>query len=1269
MKLKILFTIIIPLLTLQTLFGQTHDINYTQQENIRVAGVTTDAGIDALSVTDKQTTFVFTDGFGRAMQTVTAAGTPLQKDLVQPIAYDNLGRQTTGYLPYTDGFSGSYYRVNPVSGQASFYSNTSTYLIARDNSPFASQVFENSPLQRLLQSGMVGDGFQPGVAGAHYKTVKYRSNNSTADGSILLWNANGTYTTGTVYADNTLSVTDGKDEDNVETLVYADLAGRTILKRQIHSGGNYDTYYLYNVAGMLSYLIPPKATAALAANSYSLTTAPLNTLVFNYTYDGHGRVVTKTVPASGIMYIIYDPLNRPVLMQDANMRTGNKWNYIKYDIKGRAISQGVYVDATHTTLSAMQAYIAGLSYTTWYESRSGTLTGGGYYTNVTFPTTGTTPLAWAYFDDYDLNQDGTDDYGYATQSDGSLPGEGSATLAKLRGVPTIVSTTTIGNGITAGLWLTTATFYDKRGNPIQVRSNNHLYTGAAVLPDTKTVANNFIGVPITTKVEKITGASTSVKVYTALTYDQVYRITGVSQKYNTGTMQVVAVYTYNEIGQVIKKGVGYGGSAGVWLQNVDMRYNIRGQLLTINNSTLTNDMTTAKTNGDTNDVFGMQFFYDQAADGSIGNAVSYNGKLTAAKWMSVDNAGTKSKERSYKFAYDDLDRYTAENYGERTTAGTGSFNQNLNGFDEYGITYDLGGNITHLNRKSSTMGGSTNTIIDNLTYTYSATNTNQLASVADAGTSAGFPGGTGNYAYDTNGNLTTDPYKSLSLTYNDLNKTNVITVTAGSGQHIDYTYDASGTLLRKRVYGAGVMPPLQTTTDYIDGFVYVTAGTGTAALSYFPMPEGRVLYSSGTFTQEFIIGDQQGNARISFKNNGSNAAVVTQENSYYGFGMAFLTSPVPIPTVPNKKLYNGGNEWQNDYSNLPDYYQTFYRNYDAVLGRFVGVDPMPESAADLTTYNYGGNNPITYNDPMGNNVYHYNINPFSPGFNSQVGDIWSDPGNPAAGGGAGDNGNARAANAGTDSDIGYGSGGNASFYAMYDAAYNAAISGDPLATQQYAAAYGRTIYQKGEEGSTYGQLGELVNFVNGGGNVNALNFSGGQSSYSYNTWAPDGNGAIITNHYGSISAVANTGWDTHGRSLDMRSFNFTDLGTSGSMGAAVKGITVDFRWDGYPQKTFKINTIYVSVPKRIMWNGKPISAGHAADMAAKSANEAFDALAWYALPLFGAEPRYMSPAAEASYNLLFIKLMNGFMRDEISGSRVRFIGPGDPTPQQVIYRP
>ena len=195
--------------------------------------------------------------------------------------------------------------------------------------------------------------------------------------------------------------------------------------------------------------------------------------------------------------------------------------------------------------------------------------------------------------------------------------------------------------------------------------------------------------------------------------------------------------------------------------------------------------------------------------------------------------------------------------------------------------------------------------------------------------------------------------------------TDKINITTASGQYIDYTYDADGNLLRKRAYSGGA---LQTTTDYIDGFVYITVTTGTPALSYFPMPEGRVVNVSGTLTQEFIMTDQQGNARVAFRNVGG-IAKVFQENSYYGTGLILPNSPVGTPAVANKKLYNGGSEWQNDSPsgtyNLPDYYETFNRNYDATIGRFIGVDPMAESAESLSSYQYAGCNPIVGNDPDG----------------------------------------------------------------------------------------------------------------------------------------------------------------------------------------------------------------------------------------------------------------------------------------------------------------
>jgi RHS repeat-associated protein len=69
--------------------------------------------------------------------------------------------------------------------------------------------------------------------------------------------------------------------------------------------------------------------------------------------------------------------------------------------------------------------------------------------------------------------------------------------------------------------------------------------------------------------------------------------------------------------------------------------------------------------------------------------------------------------------------------------------------------------------------------------------------------------------------------------------------------------------------------------------------------------------------------------------------------------------------APNKKLYNAGSEWQDDVEGMADYYSTFFREYDPVIGRFNGVDPMSESFESWTTYHYSYNNPVNFNDPTG----------------------------------------------------------------------------------------------------------------------------------------------------------------------------------------------------------------------------------------------------------------------------------------------------------------
>lgn len=1005
---KAYFTALIAVLitTAQPAVAQT--IGFVQQDNIKIQGVTSLDQITALTAFEKQTTRSYYGGLGQTIQNVTLKASASQKDIIQPVAYDALGRQTIGYLPYAGTDGNGAYRPNALTTeQAAFYANGATDKVADDTKPYSSQLFDDSPLQRLLSSGMVGSGFQPGE---HTKVFNYRSNNS-GDGNIIKWGPTGTNNGNYNPAD--LTVTEATDEDNLKIATFADLAGRTVLKRQYASttGVYFDTYYIYNNAGMISYVIPPKALGIMvAAGSYSLTASGVNKAIFQFVYDSQGRLIQKTVPGTGVVNMIYDPLNRPVLTQDANMAANYKWYYIKYDAKDHPISQGIYTDASHLTASAMQAAVtANTTYSTyWFESRSISST-TGYYTNNTFPSSGIVPLAYSYFNNYDLDGNGADDY---SKTDQGITSEVSQTADSLRGRVTMVRKTTIGDGITTGTWLTTIYFYDSRGHVIQTKANNHI---TSAISDVNTNGLDFTGAPVQTKVVKVVG-STTTTVLTTMTYDHMHRVTAVDQKYNTGATIRIGAYTYNEMGQLVTKGLGQVTTGALtaditlanttlsgtnteiathsiiinpnttipagstfkafissgYLQSVDYRYNIRGQLLNINNSKLSNDGGT--TNNDNTDLFGMQFLY-ATADANLGDTARFDGRVAAVKWMSMDASGVKSYERSYSYGYDALNRLTSAKYAERTVASSGAFNSNVGGFDESGIKYDANGNILALNRNSSTQGTNpgTQTEVDHLAYTYDSTNPNQLLTVTDVNDANhngyGFKNptsSTGPYTYDVNGNLTADPYKGITLTYNDLNRTKQIMV--NSTKYINYTYDATGVLLRKQVYdNVGGVATIQTTTDYSGGFVYLTTGAGSPVMSYFGMPEGRVRNTGGTLKPEYIITDQQGNSRLSFEESLTLAgtAVVRQENSYYAFGLVMPNSPVSTPTTDNKQLYNGGSEWQNDYNNLPDYYQTYYRNYDAALGRFVAVDPKAEATESLSVYHYAGNNPIMLNDPMG----------------------------------------------------------------------------------------------------------------------------------------------------------------------------------------------------------------------------------------------------------------------------------------------------------------
>src|SRR5690606_1207246 len=110
-------------------------------------------------------------------------------------------------------------------------------------------------------------------------------------------------------------------------------------------------------------------------------------------------VVEKRVPASGIEYFVYNPLDQLVLTQDAVQRgkASPEWTYHKYDVHGRQVITGRYTSSSDRV--TLQAAVNASS--PLWERRHPTNPSG--YTNTAFPTgNGAEVYTYTYYDHYDI---------------------------------------------------------------------------------------------------------------------------------------------------------------------------------------------------------------------------------------------------------------------------------------------------------------------------------------------------------------------------------------------------------------------------------------------------------------------------------------------------------------------------------------------------------------------------------------------------------------------------------------------------------------------------------------------------------------------------------------------------------------------------------------------------------------------------------------------------------------------------------------------------
>ena len=404
------------------------------------------------------------------------------------------------------------------------------------------------------------------------------------------------------------------------------------------------------------------------------------------------------------------------------------------------------------------------------------------------------------------------------------------------------------------------------------------------------------------------GKTTRTEVYT-YTYDHADRISKVRHSLG-GTSITLYDATYDNFGRLLTKQ--YHGTS---TNKLTYAYNLRSWLTGISGT-----------------CFTQTLYYNTG----VGTA-KYNGSISSMTWKS----GNESTVRGYKFTYDGLDRVLNATYGE-----TASISTNANRFSENVTGYDKNGNIKSLQRYGQT-GASAYGLIDNLTFTL---NGNQLSRVDDAVMASAYGGGfefkdgvkqVGEYTYDANGNLTKDLNKGITdIQYNCLNLPSAVTFSDGST--ITYVYAADGTKLRTvhKIGGA------TTTTDYCGNVVYENG-----AQKLLITEEGYITLSDNKYY--YYLKDHQGNNRVVINQSGA----VEETNHYYLFGGVFASSTSTQPYKYNSKEY--------DTKKGLNWYDYGARHYDAVLGRFMTVDPLAEKYYSESLYTYCYSNPINCIDPNG----------------------------------------------------------------------------------------------------------------------------------------------------------------------------------------------------------------------------------------------------------------------------------------------------------------
>ncbi len=907
------------------------------------------------------------DGLGRPIENIKYAQAPNGGDIITHIEYDDYGRQTKDYLPFVRQTASLDFEGLNESDIIGFYNNQSIS-IPQTNVPFSEKELENSPLNRVLKQAAPGEDWALGTG--HEIKYDYQTNQAyevrlfevspiTYDATTDIFEPNLSGTTGGFYQAQSLFKNITIDENNsatraagnqpTQTIAYKTKTGQTVLKRISTAQGYFDTYYVYDDFGNLTYVIPPKA-----ATQTHITQTILDDLCYQYKYDKRNRMVAKKIPGKQWEYMIYDKLDRlratgPVASPFSNLHDQG-WLFTKYDAFDRPVMTIWVADNHINATSRFTIQNTVNNATSLNEERTGVNSQidqiQNNYTNDSYPTTGHI-LSINYYDDYDYVN-------------------GPTVPAQILSQPVKTHVKTLSTGTWERILESTTDYNGKLSYTLY--KDDHL--NAPIYVETQYPDGGYLitesevdfegKVLHTISRHKKDQNSFELKTEELFTYSSEGRLIQHRHRIGNEPYENIATNTYDLLGQVKEKKVGR--EAGNPLQYVDYTYNIRGWLTDINDINLTHG-----------DLFYFHLGYTDGAH------PLYNGNISQTKWKT---AGDNTR-RSYQYQYDGLNRLTEADY----------LNVDNNIHDTYNayISYDLNGNITGLDRNGGFEDPMQAPAIDRLKYFYKP-DSNQLQKVTDLtndhqgfkddgnGTLAGDPDD--DYDYDAYGNMTKDQNKGIThIKYNHMNLP--VEIDFVNNRKISYLYTAMGTKLQKTVdYNT-----YQVITDYRDGYQYETkpqtnSGRGYAELLFFQTAEGYVkaLYKDdpsdhvpAAYQYVYIYKDHLGNNRLSYTLDPQTHQIkILEENHYYPFGLKHGTYNAirkdvkykeqaaskkeikqVVPEAVKFKYYYQEQERQDELGLNWDSFK--YRNYDYAIGRFMSVDPLAEKYAYNGVYNFSEN--------------------------------------------------------------------------------------------------------------------------------------------------------------------------------------------------------------------------------------------------------------------------------------------------------------------------